>query len=144
MIRRAAAALVLASVAGCAAPASYVAGVEQYRDATAVASAAANMIASRYPVLGNPLALAPVNATQAANLVTPALSSMLEARHYAVVGAGTSLDAHAVSYLVSPFLSGILVRVVLDGEPGAQLLARARSGWLLPTSPALLQTEATP
>ena len=144
---RFAAPCVAALLAGCAfgPNSSYVAQLQQPADAQVLADGVAQFVAMRLPAASSTVTLDPTPSDQAGNSLTPALTSALRRRGFAVAKDGQSApaSAHHLRYLVTPLDKGDLIRLTLDGATeGSRFFVRNSAGRLQAGGPFTLTQAA--
>jgi hypothetical protein len=118
--------LLACSVSACASAgpsSSYVSGIGSDRDATRLATAAAEIAARKLPSSAA-VTLDPVPASQANNVLTPALRKALESRGFIV----TDKSSHFLRYWAAPLDGGDLLRLSLDGVEASRFFIRSDEG----------------
>ncbi len=109
-------------------------------DALSVGAAVADYIAGVLPPAASTIRLeAPAAQLEASAQVDAAVAAALRDRGYAVAEGGDGLVGHALGIAASPFEDGVIVQLVLDGEPAARLLRRDAAGALSAWSPVTVQ-----
>lgn len=109
-------------------------------DAVSVGAAVADYIASVLPPAASTVRLegAPTP-LEASAQVDAAVAAALRDRGYAVAEGADDVRGHALGIAASPFEDGVIVQLVLDGEPAARLLRRDATGVLSAWSPVTVQ-----
>ena len=119
--------------AGCAtmpAPmASYVSVVDA-TDVPNVVPAIAGYVSQKLPAASSTVLLE-TPASGGWDPVTPALTTDLRSRGFAIADAAHPGTAHRISYLVSPLDGGVLIRISIDGaDQASEFPARDTAGKL--------------
>jgi hypothetical protein len=139
------AAVAALGLAGCAAmqpvTASYVAPVTP-TDTMPLVQSIASFVGDQLPVGRSTLLLEPPPANQQANTLTPALTTVLHARGYAIAAdAKAAPSSHHVRYLVTPLFDGILVRVNIDKTEGSRMFQHDKAGNLVAYAPMAVRND---
>lgn len=138
------AAVAALGLAGCAnmqpITASYVAPVA-LTDTAPLVAGITGFVGDHVPAGQSTLLLEPPPADQQANALTPALTTALRTRGYAIAAdAKAAPAAHHVRYLVTPLLNGLLVRVNIDQVEGSQFFVRDTAGQLVASAPMAVRS----
>jgi hypothetical protein len=129
------------SMAGCTsvnAPRSYVEAVPQV-DAAKLGSVVADYVKDTYPAATTTVVLVPPQPGQANNPLTNSLLQSLSHAGFALADPTTAdgPNLHRLSYSVTAFDGGALVRLVLDGHLATRCYRQAARG-IVPVTPLTL------